>query len=232
MRCAFAAAASAAVTLVGVAQADVVAYWNFNSLLPNPNTAHGIVADQGLGMIHADGTNGSSYWASTASNPQLTAYAGFADNAIGGASAGSALGLANSASNSAGNANGFSIVVSVDLSNFESVSLSYASRASGSGFGFSQHAWAFSTDGVNFTSITSFTGMNAATVQVKNLGAVAALDHQATAFFRLTVSGATASNGHNRIDNLVVEGTYAATPAPGAAALVGLAGLMTRRRRG
>ncbi len=225
------AAALAAATVGGVAQADIVAYWHFNSLLPNPNTPHGITADQGNGMILADGTVGSSFWASTASNPQLTSYAGFADNARGGAPAGSALGLANSSSNSAGNANGFSLVVHVDLTNFESVSLSYGSRASGSGFGFSSHAWSYSTDGVNFTPITTFTGMNAASVQVKNLGAISALDHQADAYFRLTVDGATASNGHNRIDNVVVEGTSVAVPAPGAAALLGLAGLLARRRR-
>ena len=225
------AAAFAAAAVSVSSHADVVAYWNFNGLLPNPNTPHGIVADQGAGMILADGTYGSSYWASTSANPQLTAFLGFADNAIGGAVAGSSLGLANSASNAAGSANGFSISVKVDLTNFESVSLSYASRASGSGFGFATHTWSYSTDGVNFTNLTSYTGMNAASVQVKNLGAVAALDHQATAIFRLTVDGATASNGHNRIDNVVVEGTYSAVPAPGAAALVGLAGLMARRRR-
>ena len=41
--------------------------------------------------------------------------------------------------------------------------------------------------------------------------------------------GGTATGGTARMDNVQVQGTL--LPAPGAAALVGLAGLMARRRR-
>ena len=232
MRCGCFLAAVAATGLGGFAQADMIAYWDFNALLPAPNTPHGIVADQGAGVILADGTFGSSNWISSSSNPQLTSFVGFADNALPGVAAGTSLGLSNSASgtNGVGSANGFSVVVKLDLTNWESVSLSYASRASGSGFGFSSHTWSVSTDGVNFTTVQTYTGTNASSVAVRNLGTMAALDHQANAFIRLTVDGATASNGHNRFDNVVVDGVYA-TPAPGAVALIGLSGLLARRRR-
>ena len=230
-RISLAPAALAAVASCGVSQAALVAFWDFNALLPNPNTSHGIAADQGLGMLLADGTEGSSFWASTASNPQLTALGGFTDNALPGVVAGNSLTFANSSLNGAGSANGFSAVIKLDLTNVENLTVSYATRGSGSGTGFASQAWAISTDGVNFTALQTFTGTNASPVTVRSLGSLAAVDHASTAYLRVTFDGATASNGHNRIDNLLVQGDLVTTPAPGAAALVGVAGLLARRRR-
>jgi hypothetical protein len=60
--------------------------------------------------------------------------------------------------------------------------------------------------------------------------AAAAAANQADVIFRLTCDAAPSSTGGtNRIDNVFIEGTV--IPAPGALALLGLAGLAGRRRR-
>jgi MYXO-CTERM domain-containing protein len=55
----------------------------------------------------------------------------------------------------------------------------------------------------------------------------AAADEQANVLFRLRSTVTTAAAGTNRIDNFIVS----TVPAPGAIALLGLAGLIGRRRR-
>lgn len=55
-------------------------------------------------------------------------------------------------------------------------------------------------------------------------------DNQASVTFRIIAkTGASATNGTNRIDNVTVEGDL--VPAPGSAALLGLGGLLAARRR-
>lgn len=211
------------------AAADVVAYWDFNSLTGAPGTANVLQADQGAGSIFLDGTNGSSFWASTASNPHLTALTGLSENALPGVAAGMALVLANSSPAVNGSSNGFSMVIAVSLANWQSVAVSYATRGSGSGAGFSSQAWSYSTDGVNFTSLVTVSGTNAGTTSVVDLGALSMLDNAPMAYLRVTFDGATATNGHNRIDNFLVTGT--AVPAPGAAALLAMAGMAAAGRR-
>jgi MYXO-CTERM domain-containing protein len=46
---------------------------------------------------------------------------------------------------------------------------------------------------------------------------------------RVTFTGATSATGNNRMDNFQFNAD--AIPAPGAVALIGLAGLVARRRR-
>ena len=60
---------------------------------------------------------------------------------------------------------------------------------------------------------------------------ISAADNQASLLIRwIATSAPGATGGTARIDNVQIQGTL--VPAPGAAALVGLAGLMARRRRG
>jgi MYXO-CTERM domain-containing protein len=55
------------------------------------------------------------------------------------------------------------------------------------------------------------------------------LDASATAYVRLTFSGASSASGNNRLDNFIFSAD--AVPAPGALALLGVAGLASGRRR-
>ena len=60
---------------------------------------------------------------------------------------------------------------------------------------------------------------------------ISAADNQASLLIRwIATSAPGATGGTARIDNVQIQGTL--VPAPGAVALVGLAGLMARRRRG
>ncbi len=78
--------------------------------------------------------------------------------------------------------------------------------------------------GTNTTSWNSTTSQAAFTLTAV---AGAAADEQANVLFRLRSTVTTAAAGTNRIDNFIVS----TVPAPGAIALLGLAGLISRRRR-
>ncbi len=79
--------------------------------------------------------------------------------------------------------------------------------------------------GTNTTSWNTLTAAQAAFTLTAVAGAAA--DEQANVLFRLRSTVTTAAAGTNRIDNFIVS----TVPAPGAIALLGLAGLIGRRRR-
>lgn len=212
-------AAFAAGVATASASADLVAYWNFNSLVAAPNTVTTIAADGGSGTLFADGSNGSSMWTSATSNGQFTAFSGSTLNALNGDASGLALALANLS------ANGYSIVFAIDMTGFSGLDISYATR--GTATGFNSQVWSWSTDGANFTDFETVSGTNVTSFFTATLGTLNALDGASTAFVRLTVDGATSSAGNNRLDNV----QFNAVPGPGALALLGLAGLAGRRRR-
>lgn len=78
--------------------------------------------------------------------------------------------------------------------------------------------------GTNTTSWSTVTSQAAFTLTAV---AGAAADEQANVLFRLRSTVTTTAAGTNRIDNFIVS----TVPAPGAIALLGLAGLIGRRRR-
>ena len=90
--------------------------------------------------------------------------------------------------------------------------------------------------GSTFSSLGAYTVNQvswSATVPVttSSFGSLAsAADNQASVIirFKVVTAGTSTTTGTNRIDNIVVSGSI---PAPGAAALIGLAGLVSRRRR-
>ena len=79
---------------------------------------------------------------------------------------------------------------------------------------------------------TGTTSWNALTNQpgfFTTTSAAAGASDSASVLFRIRSLVTTAAAGTNRIDNVIVSGSM--VPAPGAVALLGLAGLISRRRR-
>ncbi len=119
----------------------------------------------------------------------------------------------------------------------------------GSGTGPRDFTLQYSTNGSTFTDVMNYMMTSPAvswstttpvttTSYSADLSAIAALENAATIYVRFTVAtnvsitGATiASGGTNRVDNVIISATE--VPAPGALALLGLAGVMagSRRRR-
>ncbi|MEZ4853557.1 T9SS sorting signal type C domain-containing protein [Flavobacterium sp.] len=177
-----------------------IAAWTFDNLAASPDTPTVIASDLGTGTIYADGTNGSSIWASSASNTQITSFAGTTNNdprtpAV----SGKALALANDT------ANGNAIIITFSTLGLYNPIISFATR--GTSTGFSTHIWEWSTDGSTFTTISvANTAVNSSTWSVKtiDLTDINAVDNQTNVYIRLTVSGASSSSGNNRLDNIVV----------------------------
>ena len=225
------AAAFAVTAIASAANADLVAYWNNNSnALPvsgfgYTSTAFPQAADLGSGSM----TIGGGIMSETIVNANGTevytwaqSFGGSTLNALNGDAAGGSFSIQGGTEN--GN-NGAYLQFQLDMSGFTGLDISYATR--GTSTGFSSQIWSWSTDGVNFTTFETFTGTNVTTFSVKTLATLSALDGAATAFLRVTFDGATSSTGNNRLDNI----QFNAIPAPGAIALLGLAGLAARRRR-
>ena len=101
-----------------------------------------------------------------------------------------------------------------------------------------------STDGVNFTTLlASYTVLQSGgggapgtwssttynSIYTNNQAMGAAFDNASTVTIRFQSTVTAAASGSNRIDNVMVNGN--AVPAPGALALLGVAGLIGARRR-
>jgi MYXO-CTERM domain-containing protein len=133
--------------------------------------------------------------------------------------------------------------VSMATTGYSDISVSWDQTRSGTGP--SSFSLSMSTDGgANFTTLlasytviqagltgsgtttwnstTNQTGFTTTTI----VGISAA--NQGNVLFRFSSLATTSAAGTNRVDNISVTGTI---PAPGAAALIGLAGLVARRRR-
>src|SRR5262249_33126000 len=93
----------------------------------------------------------------------------------------------------------------------------YAYRSTSTGF--NDQDWSYSTDGVNFTQITSVpltTDGNFQGPATVDLSAVAALNNQSNVYLKATFMGASASGGNTRIDNVQFNATPAAGGLPNA----------------
>jgi MYXO-CTERM domain-containing protein len=134
--------------------------------------------------------------------------------------------------------------VSVSTTGFTDISLAWDQTRSSTGP--SSFRVDMSTDGTNFSTILAsysviqagLAGTNTLAWSTANgvqsaftttVASIAGADNQATLIFRFVNLSTVATGGTNRIDNIVV--SSAPIPAPGAIALLGLAGLAARRRR-
>ena len=133
--------------------------------------------------------------------------------------------------------------IAVSTLGFTDISLSWDQTRSNTGP--SLFSVAVSTDGTNFTTIlASYTVIaNAASGSIlawttvgapqsaftTTVSSIAAASDSSTVYFRLVNQSTVATGGTNRIDNILVNGSV--VPTPGALALLGLAGLVARRRR-
>ena len=136
--------------------------------------------------------------------------------------------------------------VSMATTGYSDISVSWDQTRSGTGP--SSFSLTMSTDGgTNFTTLldsytvvqagfagTGTTSWNSVTNQsgfttTTIVGISAA--NQSNVLFRFSSLATTAAAGTNRVDNISVTGAAVPIPAPGAVALIGLAGLVSRRRR-
>ena len=134
--------------------------------------------------------------------------------------------------------------VSVSTTGYQDVSISWDQTRSGTGP--STFELVSSTDGgaswstliASYSVVqaglagTGTTSWNALTNQpgfFTTTSAAAGASDSASVLFRIRSLVTTAAAGTNRIDNVIVSGSL--VPAPGAVALLGLAGLINRRRR-
>jgi hypothetical protein len=237
------AAGVCAAVVAQVANAAMVAQWDFQTTT-NGGTSVAVqdaaqpklyTANFGAGVLYGDGTNSSSNWVSSATaTRELNAFSGSAVNATGSMSttmtAPACLAVLNTS------ANGKSLVFKFNLSGLKDLTASFSSQFSSTAT-FNSITWETSINGSTWSSWGSFaTGSTPGTIRgsysqtgILSLAATANVNNSSTAYVRLTFAGATTTTSNLRLDNFQFNAN--AIPAPGAVALIGLAGLVASRRR-
>ena len=197
------------------AMADELAVWNFN--------------DSNMTVDHGSGTLTTSI---NAANVLFAA--GTTNNARQGDIAGQALSLQGGSSTAN---NGRNITFNVSTVGFSDIVVSFATQ--GTSTGFNSNQFQYSLDGVSFIDFGSpyipATAFGSVPL-IFSLAAIAGLNDNPNAAFRIVFNGASSATGTNRLDNIVVEGTTLPTgeiPEPASVLLLasGLGGLYKIRRR-
>src|SRR6185295_11199459 len=197
------------------AAADELAVWNFND--SNLNVDHG----SGTLTTNINAAN-ISFAAGTTNNGRQGDIAGQALQLQGGT------GTAN---------NGRNITFNVSTVGFSNIVVSFATQ--GTSTGFNSNQFQYSLDGISFIDFGSpFVPATAfgSVPLVFSLVAIAGLNDNPNAAFRIVFNGASSSTGNNRIDNIVVDGTpieNSTIPEPTSVLLLlsGLGGVYKIRRR-
>ncbi len=195
-----------------VCVADVIAAWDFQTgvgIQPAPNTSTTYAANLGSGTLFANGTNGSSAWVTAAADNELTALNGDSIVAYTGLSPSpSAPGCLAVLAGRATVANGKSISFRISMSGRSGLLVSYGTASSSSST-FDTQTWSCSRDGSTWTTFATVTGP-ARPFGQQVLPVTYAVDGAATAYVRVTFTGASSGSGNNRLDNIVI--AAAATP--------------------
>ena len=229
--------------LASTVSAGMIAQWDFQTttnggtaILAAPATQKLFVANFGSGSLYLDGSNGSSNFfepATGTTSTEINGFGGTTLNATGsmstvttGIAALAVVGGAASVPAGTFGANGKAMVFKFSMSGLSNLAVSYAVQRTASGFTVQQ--WDYSTDGTNWFNAATV-GAFPASFAVSSFSLASGLNNAATAYMRVTFTGATSATGNNRMDNFQFNAD--AIPAPGAAALIGLAGLVARRRR-
>jgi len=237
----FLAVAAGTVVAAASANANLVAYWNFNASTPNTTsgqlgTLNSLAPDAGAGILSIGGgsptitlnTNNAG-----AANGVVGTFAGSTLNAVGADVSGGALsvqGAVGGGSSSTVTSNGGYVQFNVNLTSLQDLVVTFSTRGTSTGFRSGQLS--YSTDGSTFINngLTWDGGSSSAFFLVsRDLSTIVALNNAPSVTVRITLTGATGGAGNNRIDNVQLNANP--IPAPGAVALVGMGVLALGRRR-
>ncbi|MBN8706369.1 MAG: hypothetical protein J0L62_10890, partial [Bacteroidetes bacterium] len=189
-----------------------ITHWNFNS--GNTGTA---TAQWPSPIANASGSGTLSHDLTT-----TEAFAGSTLNAIGADVSGNAL-----CPTGDGN-NGKSLVFSVSTLGYVDIVFSYATR--GTSTGFNTHTIDYSSDGTNFTNVSTITGRNVTSfsIQTVDLSAISEVENNPDFKLRITISGASNATGNNRFDNVKLTGVLPLNDGDGTASISNAtAGILT-----
>ena len=109
--------------------------------------------------------------------------------------------------------NGGSLTLLLNLTGYVDPVLSFATQRTNTGFNSNQVS--YSIYGTNFTNFgTAYNPGTTFAAQNFNFSTENALDGTSSAYFRITLAGATATAGNNRFDNIQLNATENATAVP------------------
>ena len=192
--------------------AELITYWNFNAYDGN---GHTVSADYGSGLLQIDPAWGSS---------DLENYTGTIKNAQFGDPGGTSLSLVGEANN------GRWIDWYVDTTGYETIIMRYVTRTTSTGFHDNAISWSID-GGTSFIEYQTEDGGDALwPMKSFNLSAYTELNNRPEVIFRFTMSDASSASGNTRLDNMTFHGSL--IPSPPVFALLGLAGVSLRSRRG
>ena len=198
----------------------LIAGWDFQTttsggtaIAAAPNSPKVYVANIGTGTLYLDGTNGSSTWITATTGNEVTAFGGTALNAGTGFSATttSPACLALIGGASPYTANGKFMVFKFSMTGKSNLIVSYATQKTTTGF--SSQVWEYSTNGTTWTAAQTISTIPAA-FAVTTLTTITGLDNASTAYLRLSLTGATATAGNNRIDNIQLNASSSSSSTP------------------
>lgn len=212
---------------------DLIAYWNFNNSTAGSQGGLGTLApagfnaDQGAGTITTNIAINTVAGAPATNTGTLGTFGGDLINALNGDPTGGALAVQGGANQVN---NGRYIQFEFDASLYTGIDISWAGRGTGTGFGSdaAPNTIQFSTDGVTFTNLATYTSRQT-TFQLYSFDFGSSLDLASDAFIRIVFNGSSSTSGNNRLDNVQITGTL--VPAPASLALIGMSGLVAARRR-
>ncbi len=200
-------------SLAVAAQADLLAYWNFNDLdIPGTGTTN-VPGDGNVPLsISADAGTGDLSLADWGGSVQD--FAGSTLNALFGDASGASLSLQHGSGGLDGN--GTWIEFSISMSGYENLQLSWAGRGTGSGF--SSNQVSYSTDGVTFIDFGGPYDSTQTSFELYEFDFGSLLDDANDVTIRITFDGATTAAGNNRLDNVQFNATLI-SPDPVAVSL-------------